>query len=97
MSGYNKFLFSKSIYPNYIIYVYYKKKWHTFDMDLKILKYLNVNNYRKLVEYKINHMLIKDSIIINNRYENNKYNFYINLMFINKCNKLIMKKFENKL
>jgi len=97
MSGYRKYNFAKKIYPNYIIYVYYKNKWHTFDKDLEIIKLLKVDNYNKLNDLKINNMFIKDGIIINNNFNKNNYKLYTNLIFIKKCNKLIMKKFENKL
>ena len=43
MSRINRYKFTKNIYPNYIVLLTRKNKYITFDIDLKLTDYLEVD------------------------------------------------------
>ena len=77
MSRYYRYLFIKKYYPNYIIFIKYKKYIITYNNDLKIIKLFN---YKEL---NINYMIIDNISIIENKvYSDNKYFYYFKIIIL---------------
>ena len=90
-----RYQFTKKIYPNYIVFLLVKGKYRTYDMDLKIVNYLNFDNKLELLVKKhINYLILDDLEIIDMKeFEDNNYEKYILLFVFDK----VMNQFRKKL
>ena len=65
-----RYLFLKKLYPNYVIIILKKDEYITFDIDNKIVNFIDY----KLDKYNINYLILDNlETIKNNKYINNKY------------------------
>ena len=95
MSRINRYKFTKNIYPNYIVLLTRKNKYITFDIDLKLIDYLEVDEDLTILDkLHINYLVLDDLEIINIKsYKDNNYDKYCLGLVINK----VVKKIGNKL
>lgn len=95
MSRINRYKFTKNIYPDYIVLLTRKNKYITFDIDLKLIDYLEVDEDLTILDkLHINYLVLDDLEIINIKsYKDNNYDKYCLGLVINK----VVKKIGNKL
>ena len=95
MSRINRYKFTKNIYPDYIVLLTRKNKYITFDIDLKLIDYLEVDEDLSILDkLHINYLVLDDLEIINIKsYKDNNYDKYCLGLVINK----VVKKIGNKL
>ena len=95
MSKFNRYNFTKKVYPDYIILLIRKEKYVTFDIDLKLIDYLEIDEDLSILDkLHINYIVLDDLEIIDiKKYDDNKYENYCLKMSLNK----IIKKIGNKL
>ena len=95
MSRINRYKFTKNIYPDYIVLLTRKNKYITFDIDLKLTDYLEVDEDLTILDkLHINYLVLDDLEIINIKsYKDNNYDKYCLGLVINK----VVKKIGNKL
>ena len=95
MSRINRYKFTKNIYPDYIVLLTRKNKFITFDIDLKLTDYLEVDEDLTILDkLHINYLVLDDLEIINIKsYKDNNYDKYCLGLVINK----VVKKIGNKL
>ena len=95
MSRINRYKFTKNIYPDYIVLLTRKNKYITFDIDLKLIDYLEVDEDLTILDkLHINYLVLDDLEIINIKsYKDNNYDKYCLGLIINK----VVKKIGNKL
>ena len=95
MSRINRYKFTKNIYPDYIVLLNKKNKYITFDIDLKLIDYLEVDEYLTILDkLHINYLVLDDLEIINIKsYKDNNYDKYCLGLVINK----VVKKIGNRL
>ena len=95
MSRINRYKFTKNIYPDYIVLLTRKNKYITFDIDLKLIDYLEVDEDLNILDkLHINYLVLDDLEIINIKsYKYNNYDKYCLGLVINK----VVKKIGNRL
>ena len=95
VSRINRYKFTKNIYPDYIVLLTRKNKFITFDIDLKLIDYLEVDEDLTILDkLHINYLVLDDLEIINIKsYKDNNYDKYCLGLVINK----VVKKIGNKL
>ena len=95
MSRINRYKFTKNIYPDYIVLLTRKNKYITFDIDLKLIDYLEVDEDLTILDkLHINYLVLDDLEIINIKsYKDNNYDKYCLGLVINK----VVKKIGNRL
>lgn len=84
MSMRNRYEFTKNIYKDYIVLIYKKKKYYSFDSDKRILDYIDFNNKLYILKkYSINFIVLDDLEIIGiASYKDNNYNKYLYVSYI---------------
>lgn len=84
MSMRSRYEFTKNLYKDYIVLIYKKKKYYSFDSDKRILDYIDFNNkLYKLKKYSINFIVLDDLEIIGiASYKDNSYNKYLYISYI---------------
>lgn len=84
MSMRSRYEFTKNLYKDYIVLIYKKKKYYSFDSDKRILDYIDFNNkLYKLKKYSINFIVLDDLEIIGMaNYKDNNYNKYLYISYI---------------
>lgn len=95
MSRINRYKFTKNIYPDYIVLLTRKNKYITYDIDLKLIDYLEVDEDLTILDkLHINYLVLDDLEIINIKsYKDNNYDKYCLGLVINK----VVKKIGNRL
>ena len=95
MSRINRYKFTKNIYTDYIVLLTRKNKYITFDIDLKLTDYLEVDEDLTILDkLHINYLVLDDLEIINIKsYKDNNYNKYCLGFVLNK----VIKKIGNRL
>lgn len=76
---YNRYIFTKKIYPKYLVIIRRKNKYFSFGNDLLILKSINFNNKIEILnDKKINYLILDNLDIIDIRdYIDNQYYRYL--------------------
>ena len=84
MSAYNRYYFTKKIYPNYIILLLKKNKPYSFGIDRRILEFISFNDKTRILQKKKINYLILDELDIIEKYEydDNNYDKYVYLVKI---------------
>ena len=77
MSKYNRYLFCKRLYNNYLILIKNKDKIISFDEDLKIIELYGIETIKKNINY-----LILDGLDIKLYNNNNNYFYYFKISLI---------------
>lgn len=85
MSAYNRYEFTKKIYPKYIVILLKKGKPYSFGTDRKILKNIGFNDKTRVLQKKRINYLVLDGldIIEKYEYEDNNYDKYLYLVKLN--------------
>ena len=80
MSKYNRYLFIKRLYPDYVIFLVNKDKLITYNKDLEIVKVIGITNFFK---QEINYLII-DNLEIKEKkeYTKNNYFYYFKLILL---------------
>ena len=84
MSMINRYNFTKNVYKDYLIIIRRKNKYYTFSKDKKILNYINFKDKIYVIKKKqINYLVLDNLDIIDiTKYDNNNYNKYLFLSYI---------------
>ena len=86
MSAYNRYRFTKEVYPDYLILLYKKGKYYTFGKDRRVLEYIKFNNKTNILrKYRINYLVLDELDIIEKyEYLNNELDRYLYLIRMKK-------------
>lgn len=80
MSRYNRYLFLKRLYKDYIILIRFKNKLISYDIDLLLFKEYG---FDKIKQYNINYIVLNNLEIDElGNYDNNKYLYYYKKILI---------------
>lgn len=84
MSMKSRYDFTKNIYKDYVVLIYKKKKYYSYDKDRRILDYIKFNNKLYILKkYNINFIVLDDLEIIGIvHYEINNYYKYLFISYI---------------
>lgn len=95
MSAYNRYIFTKKVYPDYLVLLLRKQKYCTYGTDKNVLEYIKFKDKTyQLRDYHINYLVL-DELDIVEKYEylDNKlerYLYLINIMKIFDKIKVVM-------
>lgn len=85
---YNRYLFAKNIYKDYVILIAKKGKYYSFDKDKRILDYINPKNGKIiyiLKKFSINFVVLDDLEILGiGKFKINNYYKYLYLSYFKK-------------
>jgi len=86
MSAYNRYEFTKKVYPKYIIILLKKGNPYSFGTDRKILKFVDFKETVGILQKREINYLVLDGLDIIEKYEynNNNYDKYLYLVKLNK-------------
>ena len=86
MSAYNRYNFTKGVYPNYIVLLYKKGKYYTFGKDREVLLYIKFKDKTNILRKKKINYLVLDELDIMEKYEylDNQLNRYLYLIRMKK-------------
>lgn len=99
MSRKNRYLFTRWVYPDYIILIKYRNNYIMYDNNILICNYLKFYKNKKyrfhiFDKYKINYLVLDELDITEiKQYQENNYNKYVYITNI----KRIVKTIGNKL
>ena len=98
MSAYNRYDFTKSVYPKYIVILLKKGKPYSFSIDRKILNFIGFkDSVQILKKNKINYLILDELDIIDmQNYNDNNYDRFLYLVYINEIFNEIKKVMSNK-
>ena len=85
MSAYNRYYFTKGIYPNYIVILLKKGKRYSFSIDSKILSSIGFKDKVSVFKKKkINYIVLDELDIIEKmEFDDNNYDKYVYLVKLN--------------
>ena len=81
MSKYKRYLFTKRLYPNYLVFILSKNKLITYSYDLEISLYLGFNN---VFNKNINYIILDNLDLRKYEFNNNNYFYYFKIILIKK-------------
>ena len=86
MSAYNRYSFTKNVYPDYIVLLYKKGKYYTYSKDRDILKYIKFKDKTYILrKYRINYLVLDELDIIEKyEYLDNQLERYLYLVNMKK-------------
>lgn len=86
MSAYNRYNFTKNVYPDYLILLLKKDKYYSYGNDRRVLEYIKFNNKTNVLKKKkINYLVLDELDIVEKcEYKDNSLNKYLNLIRIRK-------------
>ena len=86
MSAYNRYSFTKEVYPDYVVLLLKKDKYYSYGKDRKVLEYIKFNNKTSILRKKKINYLVLDELDIVERYEymNNQIDKYMCLVRLKK-------------
>ena len=86
MSAYNRYSFTKGVYPDYVVLLYKKNKYYTYGKDRKILEYIKFKNKTSILRKKKINYLVLDELDIVEKYEylDNQMDRYLYLINMKK-------------
>lgn len=86
MSMYNRYSFTKKVYPNYIILILKNNKYYSYGIDKKIIDYINFKDKLFVIKKRnINYLILDNLDIIDKvEYKDNMYDKYTYLVYLNK-------------
>ena len=79
MSAYNRYCFTKKVYPNYLVLLLKKDKYYSYGIDSKVLEYIKFKNRTYILRKKKINYLVLDELDIVEKYDyvDNEINRYI--------------------
>ena len=86
MSAYNRYSFTKEVYPNYIVLLVKKNKYYSYSIDRKVLDYIKFKDKTYILRKKHINYLVLDELDIVEKYEysDNQLDKYIYLVNMKK-------------
>ena len=86
MSAYNRYSFTKEVYPNYIVLLVKKNKYYSYSIDRKVLDYIKFKDKTYILRKKHINYLVLDELDIVEKYEysDNQLDRYIYLVDMKK-------------
>ena len=86
MSAYNRYSFTKEVYPNYVVLLVKKNKYYSYSIDRKVLDYIKFKDKTYILRKKHINYLVLDELDIVEKYEysNNQLDRYIYLVDMKK-------------
>ena len=86
MSAYNRYSFTKNVYPDYIVLLYKKGRYYTYGKDRKVLQYIKFKDMTYILrKYRINYLVLDELDIIEKyEYLDNQLERYLYLVNIKK-------------
>ena len=86
MSAYNRYSFTKEVYPNYVVLLVKKNKYYSYSIDRKVLDYIKFKDKTYILRKKHINYLVLDELDIVEKYEysNNQLDRYIYLVNMKK-------------
>ena len=78
MSAYNRYYFTKDVYPRYLVILLKKEKPYSFGIDRKILNYIRFKDKTYILQKKkINYLILDELDIVEKKeYDDNNYDRY---------------------
>ena len=85
MSAYNRYYFTKKVYPWYLVILLKKGKPYSFGIDRKILKHVGFKDKTYILQKKKINYLVLDELDIVEKYDydDNNYDKYLYLVKLN--------------
>lgn len=85
MSAYNRYSFTKKVYPDYVVLLVRKGKYYSYGSDRKILEYIKFKNKTSILRKKKINYLVLDELDIIEKYEylENELDRYLYLICMN--------------
>ncbi len=86
MSAYNRYSFTKEVYPDYVVLLVKKNKYYSYSIDRKVLDYIKFKDKTYILRKKHINYLVLDELDIVEKYEysNNQLDRYIYLVDMKK-------------
>lgn len=86
MSAYNRYRFTKDVYPDYVVLLIKKDKYYSFDEDKEVLLYIGFKNKTNILRKKKINYLVLDELDIIEKYEylDNELERYLYLTYMKK-------------
>ena len=86
MSAYNRYSFTKEVYPDYVVLLLRKDKYYSYGKDRKVLEYIKFNNKTSILRKKKINYLVLDELDIVEKFEciDNQIDRYMQLVKIKK-------------
>ena len=86
MSAYNRYRFTKEVYPDYIVLLYKKGKYYTYGIDRNVLDYIKFKDKTNVLRKKKINYLVLDELDIIEKYEylDNQIDRYLYLIRMKK-------------
>ena len=69
MSAYNRYSFTKEVYPDYVILLVKKNKYYSYSIDRTVLDYIKFKDKTYILRKKHINYLILDELDITEKYE----------------------------
>ena len=86
MSAYNRYSFTKEVYPDYVVLLLRKDKYYSYGKDRKVLEYIKFNNKTNILRKKKINYLVLDELDIVEKFEciDNELDRYFSLVRMKK-------------
>ena len=86
MSAYNRYSFTKEVYPDYVVLLIRKYKYYSYSVDRKVLDYIKFKDKTYILRKKHINYLVLDELDIVEKYEysDNQLDKYIYLVNMKK-------------
>lgn len=86
MSAYNRYSFTKEVYPDYVVLLVKKNKYYSYSIDRKVLDYIKFKDKTYILRKKHINYLVLDELDIVEKYEysDNQLDKYIYLVGMKK-------------
>ena len=86
MSAYNRYSFTKEVYPDYVVLLVKKNKYYSYSIDRKVLDYIKFKDKTYILRKKHINYLVLDELDIVEKYEysDNQLDRYIYLVNMKK-------------
>jgi len=82
MSAYNRYSFTKDVYPNYVVLLFKNDKYYSYGKDRKILDYIKFKNKTSILRKRRINYLVLDELDIVEKYDylDNQLDKYVYLV-----------------
>ena len=86
MSAYNRYSFTKEVYPDYVVLLVKKNKYYSYSIDRKVLDYIKFKDKTYILRKKHINYLVLDELDIIEKYEysDSQLDKYIYLVYMKK-------------
>ena len=86
MSAYNRYSFTKEVYPNYVVLLVKNNRYYSYAKDKRVLEYIGFKNKTNILRKKRINYLVLDELDIVEKYEysSNELDRYLCLICMKK-------------